>query len=209
MSGVTANRSLKEKQRAERENLILQAAEEMLAERGYHETSMDEIAQRVGIAKGTLYLHFASKEALVMALFQRNLHGFLQDVDQIVASPLGPRAKLEAILQTIITGGLSKRSQLLVTLAQHPELRKVIFDEKHERLQQIWQQFMGEVSTLLEAGKTTGEFDASLPTGLMLSAFFGLVSPQVHQRVLVDQQMSPEVLAQHLARIYFKGIAAR
>ena len=209
MSGVTASRSLKEKQREERETLILQAAEEVLAEKGYHETSMDEIALRVGIAKGTLYLHFASKEALVLKLFQRNMRQFLQDVDQILASALGPRAKLEVILQSIVKGGLSKRSQLLLTLVQSSELRNMVFDEKHEHLQQVWQQLMNEVSTLLEAGKTTGEFDASLPTDVMLSAFFTLVSPQIYQRLLANKQMSPEALAEYLGRIYFRGISAR
>ncbi|MFL5699301.1 MAG: helix-turn-helix domain-containing protein, partial [Ktedonobacteraceae bacterium] len=58
-------RTLKERQRQEREALILQAAEEVLIEKGYHEMSMDEIAARVGISKGTVYLHFASKEDLV------------------------------------------------------------------------------------------------------------------------------------------------
>lgn len=57
-----ATRSLKEKQRKERELLILEAAEEVMIEKGYHETSMEEIAARVGIAKGTVYLHFPSKE---------------------------------------------------------------------------------------------------------------------------------------------------
>ncbi len=69
MQPVTAPRSLKEKQRQEREALILQAAEEVLMEKGYHETSIDEIAARVGIAKGTVYLHFPSKEDLVIGLF--------------------------------------------------------------------------------------------------------------------------------------------
>ena len=50
MQPVTAPRSLKEKQRQEREALILQAAEEVLMEKGYYETSIDEIAARVGIA---------------------------------------------------------------------------------------------------------------------------------------------------------------
>ncbi len=58
----TAPLSLKERQRREREELILQVAEEVLLEKGYYEASIDEIAARVGIAKGTVYLHFASKE---------------------------------------------------------------------------------------------------------------------------------------------------
>src|SRR5947199_253172 len=61
--------SLKEKHRREREELIIRAAEEVLQEKGYYEASMDEIAARVGIAKGTIYTHFPGKEELVFAFF--------------------------------------------------------------------------------------------------------------------------------------------
>ena len=86
MQPVTAPRSLKEKQRQEREALILQAAEEVLMEKGYHETSIDEIASRVGIAKGTVYLHFPSKEDLVIAIFERDMQQLLQYIDTTMSS---------------------------------------------------------------------------------------------------------------------------
>src|SRR5579863_2249574 len=69
--------SLKEKQRREREELILQAAEEVFQEKGYYEASMDEIAARVGIAKGTIYTHFPGKEELVIELFNRSMQRLL------------------------------------------------------------------------------------------------------------------------------------
>jgi AcrR family transcriptional regulator len=63
MSVADGPRSLKDRQREERERLILEAAEELLAEKGYHEMSIDDIAARVGVSKGTVYLHFPSKGA--------------------------------------------------------------------------------------------------------------------------------------------------
>ena len=206
---ASAHSSLKEKQRKEREDLILQVAEEVITEKGYHDTSMDEIAQRVGISKGTLYLHFASKEELVMALIEHSMPLFLQGIEQIVASALGPRGKLEAILQMMVKGTLGKkRFEFFTALSQSAELRK-LFEEHELRLRKlgIWQRLFAEVSTLLEAGKTTGEFDGSLPTEVMVGAFLSLLSPLVYQRVLADKQMSPEALAEYLGRIYFRGIA--
>ncbi len=217
MSGVTSQ-SLKEKHRQEREDLILQVAEEMLAERGYHDTSMDEIAQRVGVSKGTVYQHFANKEELILALAHRPIPQALQDLDQILASALGPRDKLKAIFQFAVKHVFSKRAQLVIAFAQTPEVRKVFAerheqwhqtaDEKHESLHRVLEQLMAEVRTLLEAGKTTGTFEASVPTDVMLSAFLSLLSPLVYRRLLGDQQMPTEQLAEHLWRIYFNGIAA-
>src|ERR1700694_4233456 len=94
MQPLTAPRSLKEKQRQEREALILQAAEEVLTEKGYYETSVDEIAARVGIAKGTVYLHFPRKEDLVIAILERNTQRLLELVEATVATAQSNRDKL-------------------------------------------------------------------------------------------------------------------
>src|SRR5579884_3030566 len=88
MQPVTTHRSLKEKQRQEREELILKAAEEVFMEKGYYETSIDEIAASVGIAKGTVYLHFPSKEDLVIAIFQHDMEKLLQLIKATIASSL-------------------------------------------------------------------------------------------------------------------------
>src|SRR5579883_1238210 len=102
--GGSAPRPLKERQRQEREALILQVAEEVLLEKGYYETSIDEIAARVGIAKGTVYLHFSSKEDLVIAIFARDMRSFLQNIDEAVETKPTSQAKLEAILHLLYTG---------------------------------------------------------------------------------------------------------
>ena len=86
---MTRTPPLKERQRQEREQLILQAAEQLMIERGYHETSIDDIAARVGISKGTVYLHFASKEDLVIALVERGMRQLIAALDGILSTPIG------------------------------------------------------------------------------------------------------------------------
>ena len=51
--------------------LILQAALQLFAERGYHGTAVPELAQIAGVGAGTIYRYFDNKEALVNAVFQR------------------------------------------------------------------------------------------------------------------------------------------
>ena len=206
MSTTTAPRTLKEKQRQEREALILQAAEEVLVEKGYYEMSMDEIAARVGIAKGTVYLHFSSKEDLVVTLFERDVQKFVEMVETTVSSGLTAREKLEAILHFMYGGFFSKRIQLLYAIQNSLDLRH-IFIEKNSCME-MWEQLSSRISSLLEEGKAAGEFDRTVPTPVMLSAFFSLLSPKSYQRLLVDAHMSADEVVQQLGRIYFKGIAA-
>ena len=62
-----------ERQRALREEAVLDAAAALMAERGFAATSVDDIAAHVGISKPTLYQHFASKDAIAQAVLARNL----------------------------------------------------------------------------------------------------------------------------------------
>lgn len=197
--------SLRERQRQERARLILQAAEEVLTEKGYHDTSMDEIAARVGVAKGTVYLHYPSKEDLVVALFERELDAFLRTVDQILVRQTSARARLETILHNLYTGLLGKRMQLLLALYTGMEVRSELLAKKG-RLHECLDQLSGQVTSLLEEGKANGEFDTSIPTPVMLSAFFSLLSPRSYKRLVVEEQIRPEELVTYLSHIYFKGI---
>jgi AcrR family transcriptional regulator len=87
--------------RAEREQQILAAAEEVFAERGFQATSMDEVSLRVGVSKPMLYEYFTSKEGLLLACVARirgDLHTVtVEAMDK--ATKDGPRAVLEAGLE--------------------------------------------------------------------------------------------------------------
>lgn len=87
--------------RAQREQQILEVAEEVFAERGFQATSMDEISLRVGVSKPMLYEYFTSKEGLLLACVARiraDLHeATLAALEE--AAPDGPRAVLEAGLR--------------------------------------------------------------------------------------------------------------
>jgi AcrR family transcriptional regulator len=207
MQPITAPRSLKEKQRQEREELILKAAEDVLMEKGYHETSIDEIAARVGIAKGTVYLHFPSKEDLVVAIFERDMQHLLQSIDSTIDSTLTAREKIESIFDLMHGGILGKRMQLLFSISNSDGLRHLLV-EKKGCLREIWDQLSVRLNSLFDEGKAEGDFDSTLPTIVMLTTFYNLLSPKSYDRLMTEGQMSGEEVAKNLKRMYFKGISA-
>lgn len=198
--------SLKEKQRHEREELIIQAAEEVFQEKGYYDASMDEIAARVGISKGTIYAHFPGKEELVVAIFKRNTQTFLQGIDAVIEVEPTPRAKLEALLQFIYTGLYSKQTRLLSSMYNGVDLKRMIV-EKGGCMSDLWECLVSRVTKLLEEGKVVGEITSSIPTKVMLFSFFSLFSPKSYDRLLLGEDFSYEELVAHLRGIYFNGIA--
>jgi TetR/AcrR family fatty acid metabolism transcriptional regulator len=206
-STTNAPRSLKEKQRQEREALILQAAEEVFLEKGYHETSIDEIAARVGIAKGTVYLHFPSKEDLLFAIVERDTRRMQEKIEANVAEAATPQAKLEAIFRTIYQSFFDQTMCIPYLIQSSTELHR-LFMEKQSIKREKWERVSKLVQTLLDEGKASGVFDASIPTPIMTQAFFSPLTIHTRERLLAEQGMSSQEAVEHLRRLYFKSIAS-
>lgn len=208
MANNPALLSLKERQRQERERLILDAAEALILEKGYYEMAMEDIAQRVGIAKGTVYLHFASKEALVAALLERNMQAYIDTITAILDAAQSPRAKLQAILMTTYERRASRHFQTIMALAEATELRN-FFLEKKAMLQTPREQLNARMRAVLAEGQAMGEFDATMPTSVLLNLFWSMLIPHNFDQRAPDQvSLDLEALSAHMIRFFFKGIAA-
>lgn len=76
--------------RAEREQQMLDVAEEVFAEHGYHGVSMDEIAERCGVSKPMLYEYFGSKDGLLRAAIARSRAALYEVTSAAMAEGTGP-----------------------------------------------------------------------------------------------------------------------
>jgi AcrR family transcriptional regulator len=207
MSVADGPRSLKDRQREERERLILEAAEELLAEKGYHETSIDEIAARVGVSKGTVYLHFPSKEELVLAYLGRGMRRFMQEATDALNASTSPSARLHALMELFYAGVFKGRNNLFTAIYENPELRNRLLDRKREFHGQ-WDALSERVSQVFDEGKARGEFDATIPTPVLVSLFWSLASPRTYERLVEQEQMPMDEMVNCLSRFFFKGLAA-
>jgi AcrR family transcriptional regulator len=91
VSSVLKRRVVKptEQRRAE----ILEAALTLFSSKGFHETTMEEVANAAGVAKGTIYLYFQSKEHLLLALKRDFMQGL---TDAVTAIPSTSSASISA-----------------------------------------------------------------------------------------------------------------
>ena len=72
--------------REERADRILDAAGELMLRWGYNKTTIDDIARNAGVAKGTIYLHWKTREDLFTALMKREYIRLAEDIKQRIAS---------------------------------------------------------------------------------------------------------------------------
>lgn len=94
MTTQTASGPRRRVPRAERERQIVDAAVAVFGERGYAGTSMDTVAERVGVTKPVLYTHFGSKEGLLLAAIARARAELLHVVAEAAAAAHDPESML-------------------------------------------------------------------------------------------------------------------
>lgn len=83
-----ANQAVSKDQRPTTADRILDAAEDLFAEKGYSATSLGDVADRVGIRSPSLYNHFKNKEALYQAVLQRLLTEFSAPLAELESGPV-------------------------------------------------------------------------------------------------------------------------
>lgn len=206
--------SLRERQRQEREELILQAAEDMLLEKGYHDMLMDEIAARVGIAKSTVYMHFPSKDDLVLALIERKLNQFLILLSETMGQEISACEKLSILFQHMYMERIAicqsrpiAALPLFVAFYNSVDLQHILAGvEQH--LQHLRFRAHDCLLAILKEGQQNGEFDCSLPAEIMLNNFFNMISPMTVKRLTTEQQFSLYELVKYAKYMYFKSIVA-
>ena len=137
-------------------DLILDAADRLLNQFGYKKMTMDNLAQEVGIAKGTLYLHFPSKEELVLAHIDRIVYRLLVNL-QIIAH--GDGSASERLREMLLTRVLFRFDNV-----QHytDSLSDLLADIRSSLLQRREKHFALEAQVfadVLEEGRKDGSFD--------------------------------------------------
>src|SRR5579885_916071 len=150
---ATDVRPLRERQREEREQLILQAAHELIVEKGAAAVTMEDIAAKVGISRAAIYLHFPSKEDLILVLLERGMQAFVGSLNATLDAPGTPREKLQAVIEQIFRSYNDR--QAFGDVVQNRELLHRLA-EKRESLGRHWEEPMRRIASVLEQGKAAG-----------------------------------------------------
>lgn len=79
-------------------DLILDAADRLLARYGYKKMTIDDLAREVGVGKGTIYLHFSSKEEVALSRIDRVIERLKAELKRVARSKEAPGARLRRML---------------------------------------------------------------------------------------------------------------
>ncbi len=200
-AGEPPGERTKRQERAER---ILQAAATLIERWGYNKTTMDDIARYSGVGKGTLYLHWKTKEDLLHALYYRESVKLTKDIEERIAgdaeglslASLMKHAMLATTKNPFMMAILTRDTAMLGEFAQR------------EYGDALTQQNIARFHILLEGLRGQGQLrtDISLHDQIyMLEAIsWGLmtVGPFLPQDWRVSDERAAELLADAIQRVF-------
>ena len=177
---------------------IVNGAAEVFAQHDFDEVLTDDIAQRVGIGKGTIYRYFRSKDELYLAAIAEGLSALRAAVEKVTAADTDLRTTVEGLTGTMIAYFWRRRDFFVLLHRLEAKL------SAQERVD--WQKSRDEVVALmacrLEQAAARGEITA-VNARLAVEALFGMIRGVCVYRAERDR---PRELTQLVADIFLRGL---
>lgn len=146
------------KEAAERRNEILDVAERLFCTRGYDQTSTNDILAEIGIARGTLYYHFTSKEDILDAMIDRILDEIIRRTSRIALDTSVP--VLERLTQSVLAANVDTKTGDMILEQMHKPQNALMHAKMQERL---LKQLIPVFVQLIEDGISQGLMQADDP----------------------------------------------
>ena len=182
---------------------IIDAAVRVFARNGFYNSRVSDIAREAGIASGTIYLYFKTKDDILVTLFREKMAGFVTALRRAIAGEPDATAKLRRLVRLHFE-----------TLEAHPDVAEVVQVE----LRQGHKFFRGasahEVSgyfdligSVLQEGVAAGVFRPDLPVKIATKMLFGAMDQVTTSWVLGKRGYRLADAAEPVANIFLKGVS--
>lgn len=173
---------------------ILEAAEDVFADNGYHDAIVDEIGRRTSLSKGGLYFHFPSKESIFFAVMDRLADRLVEKAESAASSEGSALTRAESALRAVLAS-LSRKRRLAKLLVVQGYSMGNQFERKRA---EVFDRFASVIEAQLSQAVANGEsptIDPALTARIWLGAVNELVIHWLYEGGLSPAQQADEIVA--------------
>jgi TetR/AcrR family transcriptional regulator, fatty acid metabolism regulator protein len=181
---------------------IIEAAIRVFARNGYYNSRVSDIAREAGIASGTIYLYFRTKDEILVTLFREKMAEWVAHVRREIATESDPIARVRRLVSLHFT-----------VLESNPDLAEVVQVELRQghkffrgaSAHEV-SAYFGLISSLLEEGVAAGAIRDDVPIKLATKMLFGAMDQLATSWVLGKRAYRLTDAADAVASIFLKGV---
>ncbi|MFP4475096.1 MAG: TetR/AcrR family transcriptional regulator [Desulfatibacillaceae bacterium] len=185
--------------------LILDAAVRVFAERGYHQTTISQIARQAGVADGTIYLYFKNKEDILATFVRQRSEHFFECFKQEVDKQKNAVDKLHKLVRLHFREAEVDMHKAFVYQVEMRTNRRLMRGEIMEALKM----YLDTVGTILEEGQQEGSVRHDLYIGLAKRMIFASVDEVITTWVRSGGKYDLIPLAEPLVDMILSGLSPR
>ena len=182
---------------------IIDAAVRVFARTGYYNSRVSDVAREAGIASGTIYLYFATKDEILVTLFRQKMAEWVASVRKEIAGEQDPVAKIRRIVALHFK-----------VLEENPDLAEVVQVELRQgqkffrgaSAQEI-SAYFDVIQGVLEEGIAAGSIRRDLPVTIATKMLFGAMDQLATSWVLGKRAYRLTDAAETVATLFLKGVS--
>ena len=166
---------------------ILASAMKVFARKGFAVARVSDVAREAGVADGTIYLYFPSKDAILIAIIEEGMGRVLEQLHKLTKTTDDPKEKLRLFCRNH-----------LETVENEPDLAEVLlvelrFSDKmltESKPMAMLDKYLEQLAAIISEGQRRGAFRRDIPLGLALGVVFGALDEVSLHRVLARRKKS-------------------
>lgn len=194
------------KEYAERRTRLIQIAAVVFQEKGYAAATLQDIAQRFGTDRASLYYYVGSKEELLHECISQVLDSNLAEGERIQAGPGSPRSKLTELITITIRSFEEHYPYAFVYMQENMHHVSSRDSDWAADLVEKTHAYERLVQGFIQEGIADGSIRSDLPTGLLANGLYGMMN-WTHRWFTPGGAWISEDLADAFLAVFFDGVA--
>src|SRR5436190_17192333 len=190
---------------APKRDLILRAATDVFANRGFFNAQVADVARAAGIAAGTVYLYFRSKDDLLVSIFERTMREGLAEGKSAVAAIDDPVARLRCLARLHLARLGRDRNLAIVFQVELRQSTK--FMEQFSAT--LVRDYLGLIRSAFADGQTAGAFRSTINPTRAAKVFFGALDEMATNWIISTRRYSLEADADVIVDLFVNGVKSR
>ena len=203
---MSSNRSLSTVRQpvADKREAILRAATRTFARNGYFNSKVADIASAAGVADGTVYLYFKSKEEILHSIFDRGVDNAITEARQQLEAISDPREKLRRIAHLHLERLGADRDLAVVFQVELRASTKFM----EEFSAAGFAEYLGLIRSTFEEGQRAGVFRTELNAKVVSKILFGALDEMATNWILSQRRYKLAPMADQVLDIFLNGVSA-
>ena len=189
---------LTDEEQARRSHEIFHQVVPIVLKKGFHETSMQEIATAAGLGKSTLYDYFRTKDEILVYFFEDQLNDLTEEAQKIAMQNCGADVRLRRIMEAYVESLQANKNLFMKMTLESQRLRV----ESQKQIQKSRHAYQDMIRALIEEGIRERVFR---PVNPLLAArlLLGCIGPVIYGSRLTG---TPQEMLRETLDIFFRGI---